>query len=49
MICWICKATKRNLIRLWIDDDFRNICEHCRTTRVQRDPRPYGDTKTIPV
>ena len=34
-------------MRLWIDKEFRNVCENCRTTRVERDDRPYGNTRTV--
>ena len=49
MKCWICKRWHRHLTRMWIDKEFHNVCERCRTTRVERDPKPYGETKTIPV
>ncbi len=32
---------------MWIDGDFHDVCECCRATRVERDPRPYGKTKTV--
>ena len=47
MKCWICKTAKRNLIRLWIDNDFHNICHECRATRVERDTKPYGNTRSV--
>ena len=46
-MCWICKKWNRNLTRLWLDRGFRHVCEKCLVTRIERDPKPYGKTKTL--
>ena len=47
MKCWICKKWVRWTTRLWLDRGFRDVCESCRTTRISRDAKPYGNTTTL--
>ena len=49
MKCWICKKWVRLTTRLWLDLGFRDVCENCRATRISRDAKPYGQTKTIRI
>jgi len=41
-MCWLCRKWRKSLVRLFLDGEFRNVCEHYYRT-VDRDrSRVYG-------